>query len=63
MLDADMRLLLENYIAQHAISLESFQRSRRYWNNDRRNALQAALPAGGYVLHDAIAAIRSILDV
>lgn len=62
LLDGDMRSLLDSYIAEHAITLAAFRRNCRYWNNDRRNALQAALPAGGYVVDDAITAIKHILD-
>jgi hypothetical protein len=61
MLEGDMRAVLEEYIAEHHITLVAFAARSRYWNNDRRNALQSVLPRGGYVVDDAIASIRSIL--
>jgi hypothetical protein len=61
-LEAAMRCLLESYIAQHGITLAVFDRGSRYWNNDRRNALQSALPPGGYMLDDAITSIRDMLE-
>jgi hypothetical protein len=62
MLDGEMRAVLDTYIADHHITLAAFAPRSRYWNGDRCNALQNALPAGGYVVQEAITAIKSILD-
>lgn len=61
MLEGDMRSILEEYIAEHGITLVSIA-NRRYWTGDRQNALQVALPPGGYVVKEAIAAIKTILE-
>jgi hypothetical protein len=61
MLEGDMRRVLDEYIADHGITLAAFK-NRRYWTGDRQNALQAVLPPAGFVVKDAIAAIKSILE-
>jgi hypothetical protein len=61
MLEGDMRRVLDEYIADHGITLAAFK-NRRYWTGDRQNALQAVLPPAGFVVRDAIAAIKSILE-
>jgi hypothetical protein len=61
-IDDKMRKVLEAYITEHTVTLHCFKKNSRYWNNDRQNALQAALFAGGYVITDAIDMIKQILE-